>query len=66
MPAPIKAGTAERYWREVEGLSRLTIAFLRDPDLTSEERQRLTQSAETLKGQLVEALNSRAPEANVG
>jgi hypothetical protein len=53
MAAPVKPGTSERYWREVEGLSRLEIALLRDPDLTDEERGPVVAAVISLKTMLV-------------
>lgn len=65
MAAPVKPGTAERYWREVEGLSRLETALLRDTELTDEVRQRLTQSTVALKEQLAEVAKTRASSGAV-
>ena len=53
MAAPVKPGTPARYWREVEGLSRLEIALLRDPELTDEERGPLVAAIDDLKDKLV-------------
>ena len=53
MAAPVKPGTAARYWREVEGLSRLEIALLRDPELSDEERGPLVAAIVDLKAKLV-------------
>ena len=38
MPPAIKPGSLVRYWREVEGLSRLEIAIVRDEHLAEDER----------------------------
>lgn len=59
MAAPTKAGTAERYWREVEGLSRLEMALLRDQELPPEEHARLAETVALLKSQLVEIVKTR-------
>ena len=59
MAAPIKAGTADRYRREVEGLSRLETSLSFDADLSDEERGQLIASARTLKEQLTGIVKAR-------
>jgi hypothetical protein len=59
MPAPVKPGNPERYWREVDGLSRLDTALLRDPDLSDEERGPLLAALNAFKDKLVEVARSR-------
>lgn len=60
MPAPVKPGNPERYWREVDGLSQLDTALLRDPDLSDEERGPLLAALRSLKELLVVVAQSRA------
>jgi len=56
----VKNPTAERYWREVEGLSRLAIAFEKDDVLSEEERQEALAAANALKDKLVNLAKARA------
>ena len=60
MPPRVKNPTAERYWREVEGLSRLAIAFEKDDVLSEEERQEALAAANALKDKLVNLAKARA------
>jgi hypothetical protein len=53
MPPPVKNGTPERYWREVQALSRLRIALLRDEALEDGIRSEAVLVVETLSEKLV-------------
>ncbi len=66
MPPPVKPGTAARYWREVDALSRLEVALNRDMDLSEEERSRLVTSVIGLKALLTELARSRTPANPTG
>lgn len=60
MPPSVKPGSKDRYWREVEALSRLCIALERDEALEDAERRAAAVAAETLKGLLVLLAKGRA------
>ena len=52
MAAPVQPGTADRFWREVEALSRLDVTLRRTEGLPEDERQSIAASAEVLKNKL--------------
>jgi hypothetical protein len=60
MPPNVKPGSRDRYWREVEGLSRLAIALERDETLTDGERRAVVQPLARLKEQLTALAKGRA------
>lgn len=60
MPPPVKAGTAERYWREVDGLSRLEVALRRDDEIPTEDSDQLIAQVVALKESLAKLAKSRA------
>jgi len=59
MAAPVKPGTAERYWREVAALRRLELALQQDEALSDEERQPLVASIVAVTTLLMEVAKSR-------
>ena len=66
MPAPVKAGTAERYWREVDGLQRLEVALLRDEALEPSDRDSTIHLVQSLKGRLVDIAQGRGEPVQEG
>ena len=60
MPAPVKSGTTERYWRVIEVLSRLIISMERDEDLDEGARSAAVVAAESLKAALMQCAKGRA------
>ena len=63
MPPRVKPGDAARYWREVEGLSRLVIVLERDESLEDEARRTAVTAARVLNEALITcAKASETPE----
>jgi hypothetical protein len=50
--APVQPGSSDRFWREVEALSRLDVTLRRTEGLPEDERQSIAASAEVLKNKL--------------